>query len=84
MKKKVQYTIRSAPENVDKALREKAVREGCSLNTYIVNTLRSSTGLSDTPPCFHDLDHLSGKWIKDKECDNALEAFDRIDADIWK
>ena len=84
MKKKVQYTVRSVPEDVDKALREKAVREGCSLNTYIVDTLKNGTGLSDTPPSFHDLDQLSGKWIKDKECDKALGEFDKIDEEMWK
>lgn len=84
MKKKMQYTVRSVPEDVDKALRERAVREGCSLNTYIVDTLRNGAGLSDTLPSFHDLDHLSGKWIKDDECDRALEEFDKIDKDMWE
>ena len=84
VKKKVQYTVRSVPEDVDRALREKAVREGCSLNSYIVDTLRSGAGLSDTPPSFHDLDHLSDKWIEDEECDRALAEFDRIDEDMWK
>lgn len=84
MKRKVQYTVRSVPEDVDKELRAKAVREGCSLNTYIVDTLKNGAGLSDTPPSFHDLDHLAGKWIKDPECEKALTEFDRIDEDMWK
>jgi hypothetical protein len=84
MKKKVQYTVRAVPEEVDKALRDKAVREGCSLNTYLVDTLKNGAGLTDTPPSFHDLDHLAGKWISDPECDKALKEFDKIDEDMWK
>lgn len=82
--RKVQYTVRSVPADIDRALREKAVREGCSLNTYIVNTLRAGTGLSDAPPSFHDLDYLSGTWVHDEECNKALAEFDKIDEDMWK
>ena len=84
MKKKVQYTVRSVPEDVDKVLREKAVREGCSLNTYLIDTLKSGAGLSNNPPSFHDLDHLSGKLVSDPECEKALEEFDKIDEEMWK
>lgn len=76
--------MRSIPEDVDKALREKSVREGCSLNNYVIDTLRNGVGLSDSPPVFHDLDYLSGSWIKDDDCEKALDEFNRIDEGIWK
>lgn len=80
----IQYTIRAVPEDVDEALRKNSVREGCSLNNYVVDALRKGAGLSDTPCLFHDLDFLAGTWVKDEVCEKALEEFDRIDEDIWK
>ncbi|OGV62607.1 MAG: hypothetical protein A2283_13545 [Lentisphaerae bacterium RIFOXYA12_FULL_48_11] len=82
-KSDIQYTIRAVPEDVDDALRKNSVREGCSLNNYVIDTLRKGAGLSDTQ-LFHDLDFLSGKWIKDEVCENALEEFNRIDEGMWK
>ena len=83
-KRPVQYTIRAVPEDLDEAVRKHSVREGTSLNSYVVDALRRGVGLSDTPPRFHDLDHLSGSWVKDKACEKALKEFDRIDEDLWK
>jgi len=80
----IQYTIRAVPSNVDEALRKNCVREGCSLNNYVVETLRKGAGLSDSPPLFHDLDFMAGTWVKDKVCEQALEEFNHIDEDMWK
>ena len=79
-----QYTIRAIPEDLDDSLRRNSVREGCSLNNYVIETLKKGAGLTDAPPVFHDLDFLSGTWIKDDVCERALEEFNRIDEDIWK
>jgi hypothetical protein len=83
-KNNIQYTIRAIPEAVDNALRKSSVREGCSLNNYVIDTLKKGAGLSDAPNSFHDLDFLSGKWIKDEACEKALEEFNHIDEAMWK
>jgi hypothetical protein len=87
MKKKkditIQYTVRAVPLNVDEALRKNCVREGCSLNNYVVETLKKGAGLSDTPVVFHDLDFMAGTWVKDPVCEEALEEFNRIDEGMW-
>lgn len=83
-KNNIQYTIRAIPEDVDEALRKNSVREGCSLNNYVIDTLRKGAGLSDSPHVFHDLDFLSSTWVKDEVCERALEEFDRIDEEMWK
>ncbi len=83
-KEKIQYTIRSVPEDVDEALRKDCVREGCSLNYAVVEALRKGSGASDKPHVSHDLDFLAGTWVKDDACDQALAEFDRIDGEMWK
>ena len=80
----VQYTIRAIPGDVDCVLRKNCVREGCSLNNYVIDTLRKGAGLADTPQLLHDLDFISGTWVKDAACERALEEFNRIDEDMWK
>ena len=83
-KNNIQYTIRAVPEDVDNTLRKNSVREGCSLNNYVIDTLKKGTGMSDTPHLFHDLDSLSGTWVKDEACERTLEEFNHIDEDMWK
>ena len=80
----IQYTIRAVPDEVDKALRSNCARENRSLNEYVVDTLKGGVGLSDSPHEFHDLDHLSGCWVRDEACDKALAEFDKVDEDMWK
>ena len=83
-KEKIQYTIRSVPKDVDEALRKDCIREGCSLNYAVVEALRKGAGVAGEPPIFHDLDFLSGTWVKDEACEKALEEFDRIDEELWR
>lgn len=80
----IQYTVRDVPQNVDEALRKNCLREGCSLNNYVVDILKKGAGLSDKPLLFHDLDFMAGTWVKDQACEQALEEFNRIDEDMWK
>jgi hypothetical protein len=83
-KPKVQYTIRQVPEEVDRKLREQAVREGASLNYVVLDALASSAGVNGQPAEFHDLDNLAGTWVEDKAFDDAMKAFDQVDEDLWK
>lgn len=83
-KKGIQYTVRSVPEELDRELRSSCARENRSLNEYVIDTLKGGAGLSDTRPEFHDLDYLSGSWIKDELCDKALAEFDKVEEGMWK
>lgn len=82
-KQKIQYTIRQVPEEVDRKLREQAVREGASLNYIALDALASSAGVKDSPVEFHDLDVLAGTWVEDNAFDEAMKAFERVDEDLW-
>ena len=85
MRKRIQYTIRNVPENVDDALRNLAVREGCSLNAVALAALESEAGVSGGKAAvYHDLDDLVGSWVHDDAFDKALAAFDVVDEDLWK
>jgi hypothetical protein len=79
-----QYTIRSIPERVDRALRQKARQERKSLNQVALEALAAGTGVADTAIEYHDLDALAGTWIEDKAFDGALTALDQIDDGLWK
>ncbi len=85
MKKKqpVQYTIRQVPDEVDARLREQAVREGCSLNYVVLDALSAATGAKDQPAVFHDLDALAGSWVEDEAFDQAMDAFEQVDQELW-
>jgi hypothetical protein len=80
----VQYTIRQVPERVDKILREKALREGSSLNEEAVDALARGLGVSGQETRYHDLDELAGTWVKDPAFDRAIRDMDKVDPELWK
>lgn len=79
-----QYTIRGVPAAVGATLRERARREGKSLNSIAVEALTRGLGLSDGRTVYHDLDDLVGTWVDDPQFDAAIEAMDRVDPELWK
>jgi hypothetical protein len=80
----MQYTLRKIPPAVDKALRQKARKEGRSLNEIVIEALTRSVGIEKEPFENHDLDFAIGTWIDDPEFDKAIEAQRQIDPDMWK
>jgi len=82
--KSVQYTIRGVPERLDARLRERAAREGRSLNGTVLQVLKAGLGIGEEQIRFDDLDDLAGTWVHDPEFDKALEEMHQIDPDLWK
>lgn len=80
----VQYTIRNIPSRVDQRLRERSVQFGASLNTVAVQALSRAVGLEDESPVFHDLDDLAGTWVSDPAFDEAMNAQDQVDEELWQ
>jgi len=78
-------TIRNLDPEADKVLREKAYREGKSINTVALEILRAGL-LPARKRCFHDLDALAGVWSSaEADCfDAAIEQFSSIDEEAWK
>lgn len=81
--KATQYTIRSVPARVDRALRKKARERGISLNRLALEALVSEAGVGPEATLRHDLDRFSGSWVKDEKVDEALADQRRVDPRDW-
>lgn len=82
--KATQYTIRSVPARVDRALRRKARERGVSLNRLALEALEGAAGVGSVAVLKHDLDRFSGSWVADEKVDRALAEQRRVDPRDWK
>jgi hypothetical protein len=81
----VQYTVRSVPAHVDKALRRKAHKERKSLNEVLRSALiREAEGTGLPERVYTDLDDLAGSWVDVPGFDEAIRAQDRVDETLWR
>jgi len=80
----LQYTIRTIPPAVDRALRQRAKAESKSLNAVALEALARGLDLQAEPTEHTDLDSLIGSWQEDKGFDRAIAEFERVDEDAWK
>jgi hypothetical protein len=78
-----QFTVRSVPGQVEKALKRKAATSGKSLNRVLVEALSREAGV-EQDVVYRDLDSLAGTWEEDPDFDEALRAQDQIDEALWK
>jgi plasmid stability protein len=81
---KIQYTIRGISDRLDARIRERASKEGKSLNEAVLEVLNTGLGISENPVRYTDLDDLAGTWVNDPEFDRAIEEMDRVDPELWK
>ncbi len=81
-------TIRGLDDLTIKALKEKAKREGTSVNAALVKLIEEELGLKKKRRTVEhaDLDHLAGTWSdKDyKEFQEKIKNFETIDETMWK
>jgi hypothetical protein len=82
-KKKLQYTIRAIPEELDRVLRDLARKTGKSLNEIAVDAMRKGSD-APTTPIHPDLHNFIGTWEDDPEFDKAMEDQRRIDPELWR
>jgi plasmid stability protein len=80
----MQYTIRSIPAHVDRALRERSARESKSLNEVAIEALERGLDLDGHPVRRRDLGAIAGSWVRDREIDRALDDQRTIDPDLWR
>ncbi len=80
----MQYTLRNIPPALDRALRERAKREGKSLNEVAVRALARALGFAEEAVRHRSLQDLRGSWVDDSEFDTALEEQDVIDESLWQ
>ena len=81
----VQYTVRSVPAHVDKALRRMARKGRKSLNEVLRDALIREAEGTDLPErVYTDLDALAGSWVDVPGVEEAIHAQDRIDEALWR
>lgn len=80
----MQYTLRNVPKQVDRLLRERARREGKSLNEVVLEALARVLGLEGVPTVHRNLRDIAGTWTRDKDTESALDDQRRIDRDLWR
>ncbi|MEK7226545.1 MAG: antitoxin [Bacteroidota bacterium] len=81
-------TIRGLDDLTISALKEKAKKEGSSVNAALVKLLQEELGIKKKKRTvvYNDLDHLAGTW-SDKDYKEFLQAtadFAKIDENVWK
>ena len=84
-------TVRNLPPEVAKAIRDKAKKEGLSLNRAVARLLAQATGPREEkgegkPVLHHDLDRFFGVWSKKEadEFDEALRDERRVEPEMWR
>ena len=80
----IQYTIRGVTPALDHCIREKAIRDGRSLNTTAMSLLERGLGLSADVVRYTDLDDLAGTWIHDPAFDDAVARLHQVEPELWK
>jgi hypothetical protein len=80
----MQYTLRGIPRAVDAAIRERARREGRSLNEVAVEAMADGLGVGTLAQVRRDLSDVAGTWTRDAAVEAALTAQDRVDPESWK
>jgi hypothetical protein len=81
-------TIRGLDDLTVKALKEKAKKEGSSINAALIKLVQENLGIKNKKRTvvYNDLDHLAGTW-SDKDYNEFLQAtadFAKIDENMWK
>ena len=83
-------TVRNLPPDVAKAVRDKARKEGLSLNRTIARLLAKATAHGEDSPTRpivrHDLDRFFGVWSREEadEFEAALRAQREIEPEMWE
>ena len=81
-------TIRGIDETTARVLKERAKKEGISVNAVLLKTLKESLGLEtkNRTVVHTDLDHLAGTWTeKDfSEFQKKIADFETVDEKMWK
>jgi len=81
-------TLRNVDDRISAALKEKARKEGTSVNALMLKLLKESLGIDKKMRgvVYDDLDHLAGTWSKKDaaEIEQATSVFEKVDEEMWK
>lgn len=81
-------TLRGIDDKTVEVLKERAKREGSSVNAVTLRLLRESLGLEKKKRnvVHTDLDYLAGTWSKEEESEfeRNTAVFEKVDEEIWE
>ncbi len=81
-------TIRGIDNEIAKILKDKAKKEGISVNTILLKTIRNALGLEKKKRTivYDDLDYLAGTWNEKDylEFKKKIADFEVVDEKMWK
>lgn len=81
-------TLRDLPPAVEKAVTERAAKDGTSLNKTVIRMLEEVAGSSPDHKLKlnHDFDKFAGTWTDEEadEFDRKVAHFEEIDWEMWK
>jgi len=80
----MQYTLRNLPKPLDRAIRERALRENKSINEVAIDALLRAFGMLGDMPAQRDLSDVAGTWQSDQDLDRVLLEQRRVDPDLWR
>ena len=80
----MQYTTRGIPPALDAAIRQRARRQGKSLNEVVVAALAQGLGFDLSRVVRRDVSDIVGTWKRDAALEAALLAQDRVDDQLWE
>ncbi len=84
-----QITIRGIDPEIEQEIREKAAKNGKSLNHVILEMISGEIGIKGkrkNPPHAESLSKLAGGWSR-KDADEfmkSIKSCEQIDEDMWK
>lgn len=78
-------SVRNVPPDLHEALQQEKHRRRESLNQTVIDLLRQSLGLADTPRS-NGLRKLAGNWSEEEfqEFTEAVSSTEQIDEEIWR
>jgi plasmid stability protein len=84
-KKMTAITLRNIPVALQEAIRQRAEKDGASLNRTVLRILEEATFGSRRQQRHHDLDHLAGTWSAEEAevFESSLADQRRIDPEAW-
>jgi plasmid stability protein len=81
-------TIRGLDDSTAKALKDRAIREGTSINAALLKIIQEEFGIKEKSRTriYSDLDHLAGTWSERefKAFQKKIEDFEIVDENMWK
>jgi plasmid stability protein len=78
-------TLRNIPLKLQEAIRQRAGKDGLSLNKTVLRMLEEAASQRAGRELHHDLDHLAGTWSAEEAAafEAALAEQRRIDPGLW-